>query len=164
MVAERAGECFVRTVVRLQRERKDIGRTVRERTCGFAQSPGPHIADHGETRRRGERTHHVKSRDTGDAGDLIEVQLLGEMAFDKPERLLSRIHATSAFIRSGAIMIVSPAPRLTVLAGPSPFDHRTHVAGSLKYRNPSLATPPQSCILIGAFYPTAHRAALEDSA
>jgi hypothetical protein len=43
-------------------------------------------------RRGGERADHVEARDSTDRGDLIEGQRVGKMAFDKPERLLGRIH------------------------------------------------------------------------
>jgi hypothetical protein len=34
----------------------------------------------------------MKARDAGNAGDIIERQRRGEMAFDVPERFLGRIH------------------------------------------------------------------------
>ena len=94
MVAERAGECFVRAVVRIQRQREDIGRAGGERTRRLAEPAGPHIAHHRQSGCRGKRPDHVKARDTGDAGDLVQRQGAGEMAFDEPERLLGRIHGT----------------------------------------------------------------------
>src|SRR3979411_2908121 len=92
MVAERAGECFVRAVVRVQRERKDVGCAVRERTRGLAETSRTHIAHDRQPRRGAERPHHVEARDSTDLCDLVEGQGVSEMAFDKPERLLSRIH------------------------------------------------------------------------
>jgi hypothetical protein len=41
-----------------------------------------------------ERPHHVKARNSTDAGDFVEGQLAGKMAFDEPERLLGRIHGS----------------------------------------------------------------------
>ena len=40
MVAKRAGECFVGAIVRIQRQREDIGRTSGQRTGRFAQAAG----------------------------------------------------------------------------------------------------------------------------
>jgi hypothetical protein len=61
MVAERAGECFVRTVIRFQREVEDIGRAACERTRRLGQAPGTHIAHHRQPGRGGERPHHVEA-------------------------------------------------------------------------------------------------------
>ena len=41
MIAKRAGEGFVRAVVRLQRQREDIRRTIGERARRFAETPRP---------------------------------------------------------------------------------------------------------------------------
>ena len=92
MVAERAGESFVRAVVRIQREAEDIGGACRERLRGLAEPAGTHIAHHRKPGGRGKRPHQMEARDAGNAGDVIERQRLGEMAFDVPERFLGRIH------------------------------------------------------------------------
>ena len=92
MVAERAGESFVRAVVRIQREAEDIGGACRERLCGLAEPAGTHIAHHRKPGSGGKRPHQMEARDTGNAGDVIERQRRGEMAFDIPERFLGRIH------------------------------------------------------------------------
>ena len=46
MVAERAGERFVRAVIRIQRDLENIGRTGRERARRLAEPAGTHIAHH----------------------------------------------------------------------------------------------------------------------
>jgi hypothetical protein len=92
MIAERAGERFVRAVVRIQRQAEDIGRARRERLRGPGQAAGTHIAHHRKAGGRGERPHQMEARDPGNAGDVIERQRRGEMAFDVPERFLGRIH------------------------------------------------------------------------
>ena len=92
MVAERAGERFVRAVVRIQREAENIGRAGRERLRGLAEPAGTHIAHHRKPGGRGKRPHQMEARDAGNAGDVIERQRLGEMAFDVPERFLGWIH------------------------------------------------------------------------
>src|SRR6266446_9640468 len=92
MVAERAGECFVRAVVRLQREGEDVGRAAGERPRRLAEASRAHVAHHRQPCRGGERPHHVETRDPRDASDLLEGQLVSEMTFDKPERLLGWIH------------------------------------------------------------------------
>src|SRR5258708_1410239 len=94
MVAERTGECFVRAVVRVQRHVKDIRRAPRERTRRLAETPGTHIAHDRQSRRSGERPHHMKARDSTDACDLFEAQRIGKMAYDIPERLLGWIHGS----------------------------------------------------------------------
>jgi hypothetical protein len=116
MVAERAGECFVRAVVRLQRQFEDIGCAAGERTRRLAEPPRTHITHHGKPGRGGEGANHVEARDSGDARDLVERQRAGEMAFDKPERFLGRVHGRQAFLRSPRIMTASRARHLTVLA------------------------------------------------
>jgi hypothetical protein len=58
----------------------------------------------------------MEARDTSDRRDLIEGQLVGEMAFDKPQRLLGRIHGGLALIRSAAIMTALRMLHLIVLA------------------------------------------------
>src|SRR6478609_8512017 len=115
MVAERAGECFVRAVIRIQRQVEDIGRAFRECSRRFAQAPGTHVTHDRQPRRGGESPHHVETRDASDACDLIERQLVSEVAFDKPERLLGRIHGSWPHSKR-CIMIASRALRLTVLA------------------------------------------------
>jgi len=105
MVAKRAGECFVRAVVRIQRHVEDIRRTVGERAGRLGEAPGTHVAHDRKPGRGCKRAHHVEARDAGDISDLVEGQFLGEMAFDKPERPLGWIHG-QAFIRSRRIMIV----------------------------------------------------------
>src|SRR5690242_6310476 len=115
MVAECAGECLVRTVVRIQRQLQDIGRTVGERACCLAEAPGTHITHYGQPGRSGERAHHMETRDSSDAGDLVKTKLAGKVALNKPERFLGRIHGNS-HIRSAGIIIVSCASHLTVLA------------------------------------------------
>jgi hypothetical protein len=92
MVAKRAGECFVRAVVRLQREVENIRRAAGECTRRLGEAPDTHIAHDRQSRRGGERPDHVEARDAGDACYLIEGQRLGKMAFDKPERFLGGIH------------------------------------------------------------------------
>ena len=99
MVAERAGECFVRAVVRVQRQGKDIWRAAGERPRGLAEASRTHVAHHGQPRRGGERPHHVETRDSRDASDLVEGQFVGEMAFDRPERLLGRIHGSWSWLK-----------------------------------------------------------------
>ena len=94
MVAERAGECFVRAVIRIQRDLEDVGRAARERARRLGEAAGAHIAHHRKPGRGGERPHHVEARDAGDGRDLVERQRLGEMAFDEPERLLGGIHGS----------------------------------------------------------------------
>src|SRR6202158_6580537 len=92
MVAKRACECFVRAIVRVQRKGEDIGRAAGERPRRLAETSRTHVAHDRQPRRSGERPHHVETRDSTDASDLIEGQLVSEMAFDEPERLLGRIH------------------------------------------------------------------------
>ena len=92
MVAERAGECFVRAVVRFQRQCKDVGRAGRQRPRRHAEAAGTHIAHDRKSGRGGKRPHHVEARDATDRSYLIEGQRPREMAFDVPERLLGRIH------------------------------------------------------------------------
>ena len=92
MVAERAGESFVRAVVRIQREAENVGRACGERLRRLAEPAGTHIAHHRKPGRRGKRPHQMEARDAGNAGDVIERQRLGEMAFDVPERFLGWIH------------------------------------------------------------------------
>ena len=46
MIAERAGESFVGTVVRIQRKAENIGSACRERLRGLAEPSGTHIAHH----------------------------------------------------------------------------------------------------------------------
>jgi hypothetical protein len=72
MVAERAGECFVRAVIRIQRQGQDIGRAGGKRPRRFAEAAGTHIAHDRQPRRGGERPDQVKARDPGDARDLVE--------------------------------------------------------------------------------------------
>ena len=116
MVAERAGECFVRAVIRLQRQGEDIRRAVCQRPRRLGETPCAHIAHDGKSRRGGERPHHVEARDSGNARDLVERQRIGQMAFDKPERLLGGIHGQRPSFEATRIMIALPAPHLTVLA------------------------------------------------
>src|SRR6266404_3171320 len=116
MVAERAGECFVRAVVGVQRYAEDIGCAVRESTRRLAEAPGTHIAHDRQPRRSGERPHQVKARNSTDRRDLLEGQLAGKMAFDIPERLLGRIHGRWPSFRSASIMIALRPLHLTVLA------------------------------------------------
>ena len=73
MVAERAGESFVRAVVRIQREAEDIGRACRERLRGLAEPAGTHIAHHRKPGGRGKRPHQMEARDAGNAGDSSSV-------------------------------------------------------------------------------------------
>src|SRR5436190_2829685 len=115
MFAERAGECLVRAVVRVQRQLQDIGRTVDKRARRLAEAAGKHIAHHRQPGRGGERPDHVEARDSSDPSDLVEAQVASEMALNKPERLLGRIHGYS-LVRSASIMIVSRGSHLTVLA------------------------------------------------
>ena len=94
MVAERAGECFVRAVIRIQCQRENIRCAARERAGRLGQAPGARVAHDRKSRRRAERPHQMEARDAGDAGDVVQRQRIGEMTFDKPERLLGRIHRT----------------------------------------------------------------------
>src|ERR1700682_5054367 len=91
MVAERAGERFVRAGVRVPRASKDVGSPVCEPTRRLSETSRPRIAHDRQPRRSAERPHHVEARDSTDACDLVEGQRVSKMAFDKPERLLSRI-------------------------------------------------------------------------
>src|SRR5436853_3177652 len=116
MVAERAGECFVRAVIRIQCQRENIRCAARERACRLGQAPRAHITHHRKSGRSAKRPHQMEARDTGDAGDLVERQRTGEMTFDKPERLLGRIHWTAALIQSAHMMPALRAAHLTVLA------------------------------------------------
>src|SRR5665213_2252396 len=92
MIAERAGECFVRAVIRIHRQFENVRCAADKRTRRLGETPGAHITHDRQPRRGGEGPHHVKTRDPGNASDLVEGQRLGEMAFDKPERFLGRIH------------------------------------------------------------------------
>src|SRR5215467_9963870 len=92
MVPERAGECFVRAVIRIQRERENIGRAGCERARGFREATGAHVTHHRKAGRRSKGAHHVETRHTGDARNLVEGQSRRKMAFDVPERLLRGIH------------------------------------------------------------------------
>jgi len=92
MVAERAGECFVRAVIRLQRERQNIGSAAGKRARRFAQASGAHVTHNRQSSRRGERPDHMEARHPTDRRDLVEGQRVGKMTFDKPERPLGRIH------------------------------------------------------------------------
>src|SRR5947207_1318839 len=103
MVAERAGECFVRAVIRIQRQSEDVGGAAGERPRRLAEAPRTHVAHDRQPRRGGERPHHVETRDSCDASDLVEGQLVGEMAFDKPERLLGRIHGSWSWFEARAL-------------------------------------------------------------
>jgi hypothetical protein len=67
MVAERAGECFVRAVVRVQREAEDVGCAMAERARRLGEAPGTHVAHDRKPGRGGERPHHVEARDAADA-------------------------------------------------------------------------------------------------
>ena len=67
MVAERAGEGFVRAVVGIQREAENVGRAGGERARRFAQPARAHIAHHRKAGRGGERPHQMEARDAGNA-------------------------------------------------------------------------------------------------
>jgi hypothetical protein len=58
----------------------------------LAQSAATHVAHHRVARGQAECPHHVKARDPGDGGDVGERDLLGEMAFDEPQRLDHWVH------------------------------------------------------------------------
>src|SRR3954454_16384434 len=92
MFAERAGECFVRAVIRIQRDAEDIGCAVGEGTRGLAETARAYIAHHRKSGRGGERTHEVETRHAGNCRDFVERQRLCKVALDTPERLLRRIH------------------------------------------------------------------------
>ena len=92
MVAERAGECFVRAVIRIQRQAENVRRARRQRARCVAEAAGANIAHDRKSGRSGKRPHHVEARDTADRGDLVERQRPGKMALDIPERLLGWIH------------------------------------------------------------------------
>jgi hypothetical protein len=92
MVAERAGERFVRAVIRIQRHVKNVRRAARERACRLGQAAGTHVTHHRKSGRGTKRPYQMEARDPCDAGDLVERQRIGKMTFDKPERLLGRIH------------------------------------------------------------------------
>src|SRR5437764_11452031 len=115
MVAERASECFVRAVIRIQRQLQDIRRAIGKRARCLAEAAGTHIAHHRQPGRGGERPDHVEARDSSDPSDLVEAQIAGKMALNKPERLVSGIHGYS-LVRSASIMMVSRRSHLTVLA------------------------------------------------
>jgi hypothetical protein len=44
----------------------------------------------------------VEARDTGDAGDLVEGQRVGKMAFNKPERFLGWVHGRRPWFEARA--------------------------------------------------------------
>ena len=46
MVAERTSECFVRAVIRIQRDLENIGCAGRQRARRLGEAAGPHVADH----------------------------------------------------------------------------------------------------------------------
>ena len=75
---------------------------LRERTRGLAETSRTHIAHDRQPRRGAERPHHVEARDSTDASDLVEGQRVGKMAFDKPERLLGRIHGRQPLFEARA--------------------------------------------------------------
>src|ERR1700744_4487246 len=53
-----------------------------------------------------------------DLGDVVECQGIGEVAFNKPQRLLRGIHGITTFLRSAVIMPSRRTSRFTVLALP----------------------------------------------
>jgi hypothetical protein len=58
----------------------------------------------------------VKAGNPRNTRDLLKRQLVSQMAFDKPERFLGRIHGITNLIASTPIMTAPHALRLTVLA------------------------------------------------
>ena len=150
MVAERAGECFVRAVIRIQRDAEDIGSAICERARGLAETAGTHIAHDRQPRRGGKRPHHVETRDSADGRDLIESQRIGKMAFDKPERLLGRIHGQRSSFEALRIMDRSRDLHLIVLAPVSLRETGTRKPCSASRKIAAkalLATSVQLCIL-----------------
>jgi hypothetical protein len=92
MVAKRAGECFVRAVIRIQRDAQDIRRAAGQCARGLAEAAGTHVTHHRQPGGGGKRPDHVETRDSRFCRHLVETERVREMAFDKPERLLGRIH------------------------------------------------------------------------
>src|SRR5579871_5119196 len=116
MVAERAGERFVGAVIRVQRNNENIWRAGRKRPRRLGQTARPHITHDGKAGRGGKGANHVKARHAGHAGNFVQRQVAGQMAFDEPERFLGGIHQVTDSTRSGAIMREPWAPRLIVVA------------------------------------------------
>ena len=92
MVAERAGECFVGAIIRVQRQGEDIGCTLGQRARRLGEATSAHIAHHGHAGRFRKRPHHVEARDTSDGCDLVKRQAISQMALDVPQRFLGRVH------------------------------------------------------------------------
>ena len=92
VLAERAGERFVRAVFRIQRDMQDVGRAGCQRPRRLGEATGTHITHDRQTGSGRKRPHQVEARDAGNAGDLVERQIAGEMAFDIPQRFLGRVH------------------------------------------------------------------------
>src|SRR4051812_4965743 len=145
MIAERAGESFVRTVVRIQRKAENIGSACRERLRRLAEPSGTHIAHHRKPGGGGKRPHQMEARDAGNAGDVIERQRRGEMAFDVPERFLGRIMTDSfpakrphyaPMLRASFDSPCSPFPPLTMYRSAMGGNHADHQCPGASYPHP----------------------------
>jgi hypothetical protein len=103
----------------------------------------------------------VETRDSSDGRDLVESQRVSEMAFDKPQRFLGRIHKIAVLVRSVMTMRRSRGLHLIVLAlAKLKLDNSEHCSASRKLAAKALlATSTQLCILALAFDPTAQEAA-----
>ena len=109
LIAKRASECFVRPVARIERDSEDIRRSIRQRACGFRQTPPPHIASERASDRQPEQARQMIARDPRDRRGIVQRDLFVEMAFDEPDRFANRIiqtHAARIAIRLVAGLIV----------------------------------------------------------
>jgi hypothetical protein len=114
LVAKRAGECFVRPIARIERHGQDIGGAGRERFRRFAQAAPAHIAHHRMLGCRAERAREMVARHAADGRDRLERHLARKVAFDKPQRLADRIHASLTIAKP--VCPIARRARLIVLA------------------------------------------------
>ena len=110
LVAKRPGEGFVRAIAGLERDGEDVGRAIRQTLCCLGQPASAHVAADGLAGGGREGAGQMETRHATGRGHLVERDVGGETTFDKPERLVGRIHDSSQRNRP----IHRPGPRLSL--------------------------------------------------
>ena len=91
LVAEGAGEGFVRAVAGVERHRENVGRAAGQRACRLGQAPAADVA-HDRGSRGVAEAHQLEARHAGDLGDVVQPDVFGKVALDEPQGLVDGVH------------------------------------------------------------------------
>ena len=110
VLAEGAGEGFMRAVAGGEGDGEDIRRALRESVRGVREAAGAGVGGEGFTGGEGEGAREVKARDVDAGGDGFQREVaLGKVAFDIPEGFGGEAHSLLRIrrMRVGRLMIVA---------------------------------------------------------